>query len=151
MPRLIILVGVSGSGKSLWVKEYSKEFNISVVCPDSIRREICGDVSDQSKNALVWRIAKGRVVDLLGAGKDVILDATNLKSKERRSLVENLPGCIKYAKVFNVEPEVAYDRVLDDVEKGVDRSRVSREVILKQYENFIEDIDKLESDGFIIF
>ncbi len=48
IPTFTMLIGIPGSGKSTWIKENSKGYEI--VCPDVIRTEICGDISDQSKN-----------------------------------------------------------------------------------------------------
>lgn len=42
---LYILTGLPGSGKSTWAKENLP--NAVVVCKDTIREEICGDVNDQ--------------------------------------------------------------------------------------------------------
>lgn len=55
IPRLIVMVGLSASGKSSYAKELEKEnpTNTIVISSDAIREEICGSVEDQSKNGEV--------------------------------------------------------------------------------------------------
>lgn len=43
---LIITVGPSGSGKSTWAKTQE---DFKIICPDKIRKQLTGDISDQSK------------------------------------------------------------------------------------------------------
>lgn len=59
IPRLIVMVGLSASGKSSYAKELEKEnpTNTIVISSDAIREEICGSVEDQSKNGEVFRIS----------------------------------------------------------------------------------------------
>ena len=107
LPELILTVGISGSGKSTWIKSQS---GYEVVSPDEIRREM-GDVSDQSKMNEVYRIAYDRLKTLLSQGKNVIFDATNLESKYRVELIKSMPKHISKAKVFHTDPEEAKKRI----------------------------------------
>lgn len=63
IPRLIVMVGLSASGKSSYAKELEKEnpTNTIVISSDAIREEICGRVEDQSKNGEVFRIFHERI------------------------------------------------------------------------------------------
>ena len=153
-PKLILPVGISGSGKSTWIKSQTNS-NTIVVSPDDIRRELTGSVSDQSKNALVFEIAHKRVADALNAGKNVIFDATNIKSRDRKSLMNYMKVHVDkpfegFAKVFSVDPEVAKQRVRKDIEAGVDRSNVPDWAIDKQHRSFVDDMNSIELDGFKI-
>lgn len=87
---LYILTGLPGSGKSTWAKENLP--NAVVVCKDTIREEICGDVNDQSKNKEVFNIARTRTKKLLEEGKDVITDATHLTRKQRANVAALAPA-----------------------------------------------------------
>lgn len=78
MSRLILPIGISGSGKSYI---YNKDYKDCVqVSPDLIREELTGDISNQTKNKEVFKLAFERVDEYLNNGKDVFFDATN---KER--------------------------------------------------------------------
>jgi predicted kinase len=76
-----ITVGISGSGKTTWLLENST--GKRVISPDEIRRELTGDVSDQTKNKEVFKIAFERVINALNNGVSVIFDATNVVSVHR--------------------------------------------------------------------
>ncbi len=52
LPSFIMTVGISGSGKSSWIKSVGDE-NTKIISPDKIRFDLTGDVSDQSRNAEV--------------------------------------------------------------------------------------------------
>lgn len=76
IPRLIVMVGLSASGKSSYAKELENEnpTNTIVISSDAIREEICGSVEDQSKNGEVFRIFHERIRRNLEDKKDVIAD-----------------------------------------------------------------------------
>lgn len=153
-PKLILPVGIAGSGKSTWIKSYTDP-NTIVVSPDNIRKELTGSISNQSKNSEVWSTAFDKVANALNTGKNVILDATNIKSSDRKRLMNHLKVNVDkpfdaFAKIFNVDPEVAKQRIKKDIESGVDRSNVPDFVIDRQYQNYIDDINLLEPEGFKI-
>lgn len=153
-PKLILPIGISGSGKSTWIKSQTDP-NTVVVCPDDIRRELTGNISDQSRNGEVWSTTFDRVVQALNAGKNVILDATNVKSRDRRGLMNHLKVNVykpfeAYAKIFDVNPDVAKQRVKKDIEGGVDRSNVPDFAIDRQYQSFVDGLSSLEDEGFKI-
>lgn len=56
------------------------------MCSDKIRKILCGDENDQSKNQQVINIAQLDVKRVLKKGKNVIIDATNKKPSDRRIL-----------------------------------------------------------------
>lgn len=94
IPRLIVMVGLSASGKSSYAKELEKEnpTNTIVISSDAIREEICGSVEDQSKNGEVFRIFHERIRRNLENKKDVIADATNITMKSRRAILNRVNG-----------------------------------------------------------
>lgn len=61
-PKLYIMVGLSGSGKSTIAKEIAEtEENTIIVSSDAIREELTGKVEDQSKNEEVFKIFHNRI------------------------------------------------------------------------------------------
>ena len=95
MPKLIIMVGISGSGKSTFVKhtllnqylDIHAKSDVRVVSSDAIREEMFGDESIQKDPEKVFQEAYRRVKGFLTEGKDVILDATNLSRKARKNVL----------------------------------------------------------------
>lgn len=153
-PKLILPVGISGSGKSTWIKSQTDQ-NTVVVSPDEIRRELTGNISDQTKNNEVFALANKRAADALNAGKNVIFDATNIASRNRKTLLDYMKVHVEgefdaVAKIFDVDPEIAKQRIKKDVESGVDRSNVPDYAIDRQYQTFTNDVNLLEPDGFKI-
>ena len=84
---LTLMVGPSGAGKSTWLSsEAAEAFGIDsshVLSSDQIRADLCGDFRDQSKNdqvfAALHAVAKAR----LSHGLPTVIDATNLRRKDR--------------------------------------------------------------------
>lgn len=131
-PYFIMLVGIPGSGKSKWAMEIQSEKTV-VVNPDSIRKEMTKSPSDQSVNVEVWIQAKKNTIKHLEAGRNVILDATNVNAQEWQDFIEGLPECQMVAKLFDVDPEVAYSRIEKDIINGVERSNVPEYAVYRNY------------------
>lgn len=149
-PIFIMTVGIPGAGKSEFTRQYRDDEYTVIVCPDNIREELTGSISDQSQNAKVWSIAKSRAIEALKAGKNVILDATNVDSNSRRQFIQGLPsGIALKAKIFNVDPEVAKQRIKAQIERGENRSNVPPDVIDRMHQKFQASTpEKLQQEGF---
>jgi len=130
--RVYIMVGIPGSGKSSFLKNVSKKY---IVSPDDIRREINGNVSDNSNGDEVWTIAYQRMKIILATYGKAYLDATNVVKWSRVMFMAGLDGR-KIAVVFDVNVDVAIKRISVDIEKGVDRSNVPEGVVRKFHKMF---------------
>ena len=87
-PKLTLLVGLSGSGKSTIAQELAEEnSNTVIVSSDAIREELTGKVEDQTKNEEVFKIFHDRIRKNLENKKNVIADATNITMKSRRAIM----------------------------------------------------------------
>lgn len=86
-PTLIIMCGLSASGKSTKAKELAIKYDAIIVSTDNIRAEF-GEVQDQSNNEEVFKIFHNRIKDKLLLGYNVIADATNITIKSRRQIFE---------------------------------------------------------------
>lgn len=153
-PKFIIPIGISGSGKSTWIKSLESK-GFEVISPDEIRRELTGNISDQTRNEDVFPIAFQRTIDFLNNGTSVIFDATNVKSYYRKEMLDYLKQNVNVefdalAKVFDIDPEISKERIQKDIENGVDRSDVPLEAINRQYNNFMQDLDKIEEDSYTL-
>jgi len=149
-PELILPIGIPGSGKSTWIEKFKKSGDYIVVSPDEIRRELTGDISDQSMNKEVFQMADETVRRALEGGQSVIYDATNVDTKYRREFLKDLPPCKLKAKIFDVSPEEVKRRIKADLEGGKDRAAVPDKVVDDMYVKFKETLGKLEEEGFEI-
>ena len=93
---LTLMVGPSGAGKSTWLTtEDAKAHGIHpshVVSSDQFRGDLCGDFRDQTRNddvfAAVHAVARAR----LSHGLPTVIDATNLRRKDRMTAVSIATG-----------------------------------------------------------
>lgn len=81
MPKLIIMVGLQGSGKSVFAQELNQTMPNSVLLSsDEIRKKA------NIKNELVFEILYRQMNTALENGQDVIFDATNITIKDRAAI-----------------------------------------------------------------
>lgn len=150
-PTFEMLIGIPGSGKSTYLKSIPKD-NVSIVCPDDIRRERTGDVSKQYDNKKVWIEARKRIKESISKGLYTILDATNVDTEKRRDMLSMIrsefPGIDTYARIFDADPEVSKQRIKKDLENEVDRSKVPDEVIDRMYKQYLETLNNIKSEEF---
>jgi predicted kinase len=160
IPDFILLIGIPGSGKSFWISKFNADNKYTVVSPDQIRKQLTGNVSDQTQNVKVWTIAKERVKSYLARGKSVIFDSTMTNPQRRKEFIKDLPPSQLKAKVFYVDPEVSKSRIEKDILSGKDRADVPPDVIdrmhselmstVKLLDGEVLDVSKLEDEGFEI-
>jgi predicted kinase len=81
--KLIVLVGLPGSGKSHLAQEIAKKEQATILSSDDIREELFGDASKQKKTAIVYETLYERAKSLLLSGKNVVIDATNIDRNKR--------------------------------------------------------------------
>lgn len=92
-PKLIVMCGLSGSGKSNTAKELAEKYDAEIISSDSIREELTGDSMNQSVNEEVFKIFHDRLRNLLQNQKrSVIADATNITLKTRRAILNKVNG-----------------------------------------------------------
>ena len=144
MKQLYLTIGISGSGKSTYLKKHFKPEVI--VNPDSIRKELAGDTSDHTMEAVVWATATKRIKDSLEKNGIAVLDATNVNARYRRGLLspfKKMSDVETIALVFPSNSELSKGRIKKDVEFGIDRSRVPDDVVDKQLKDYERGYDAL--------
>jgi predicted kinase len=82
--NLVITCGVSGSGKSSWIRQHLADF--TVISLDEIRDEINGSRDNQKSRGQVLQIAKTRLKACLAKKQNVVWDATNIRRDFREIL-----------------------------------------------------------------
>lgn len=152
-PKLILLVGVPGVGKSTYAKQYIPDYPKQVVhlSSDSIRAELYGDESTQGNPAEVFSLMQKRAIEALNNGNDVIYDATNITRRDRASIIDICP---KFAKI---EAHIIWAPINTCIERDAKRERtVGKAVIDKMLKRFhapyydegIDEIKIIRPDDF---
>ena len=130
MPKLIMMIGVAGSGKSTIAMRIASQMEEEVVLlsSDTIRGEIYGDENCQRDPGRVFDIMHQRTVAALSQSISVIYDATNLSCKRRMNFLKSIAhiDCRKECVVVVTTPEDIEERM-----KLRDR-KVPMEVVHKQ-------------------
>lgn len=138
MTKFIMMVGLPGSGKSTWAKEYAKtsENETVILSSDEIREELfgsCGaDIQTAENHEKVFTTMFRRTKSALAEGKDVIYDATNLKKKHRIHLLRGLQDvqCLKVCQLLILPYEECVRR------NNERESTVPEKVMWKMYTGF---------------
>ena len=131
-PKLILLVGIPGAGKTHYAKNYLVlQSNTIHLSSDSIRAELYGDESVQGNPAEVFGLMQKRAVEALNNGQDVLYDATNITRKDRSGIIG---VCPKFAKI---ECHIIWAPIEVCIQRDAERERtVSKEVIDRMLKRF---------------
>ena len=140
MTKLILPIGISGSGKSYI---YNKDYKDCVqVSPDLIREELTGDISNQTKNKEVFKLAFERVDEYLNKGQDVFFDVTNVNKEQRKNFTDKYIGTdveVIYV-VLPADIDLSWNRIRKDIREGKNRSNVPYFALVKQKEQYDKSI-----------
>lgn len=136
-PLLTLMVGPSGAGKSTWVTDNTVRWQ--VLSSDFLRYELTGASDDQSRNDDVFlalhRMAAARLI----SGLPTIIDATNLRRRDRLA-------CVALAPYGSPIQYVVVDRPLG--EKLATRGWRPEELVRKHHERMQSSLrDILAGDG----
>ena len=151
-PKLIILCGIPGSGKTTYAKKYiENNANTIHLSSDAIRKELYGDESVQGNPGEVFSMMQKRAVEALNNGCSVLYDATNITRKDRSSIIGMCP---KFAKI---EVHIIWAPIGMCIERDAVRERtVGQAVIDKMLKRFqvpyfdegIDEIKIIRPQGF---
>ena len=131
MNKLIIMVGVPGSGKSTWLYQ-NKKINEFIVSRDTIRFNLLQENDDYfSKEDEVWETYVTSIESLLKSGETVYADATHLNHGARLKLLKALDIIPDEIEIiyFKIPLEIAQERNAH----RAGRAYVPPEAIAKMY------------------
>lgn len=144
MQKVILGIGIPGSGKTTVLQKFADTYDYAYICPDDIRAELLGDVTDQSRGDEVWKEAYQRTANALAEGKSVVFDATFTNEAARMELIQfaREHGAEKIQGVHVDTPlEVAKER-------NQERERVVPEHVLERMHNKLQEQQPEISEGF---
>ena len=107
--RIVVLVGLPGSGKST----YLKQMGVSGLSSDGIRKLLADDETDQTIHVRVFQTLRYLLEQRLAIGRAVTyIDATNLTPEERGPYlaIGRAWGCDVEAVFFDVPLEICLER-----------------------------------------
>ena len=79
MAKLIMLIGIPGSGKTTYSKELKEKYDAKVISTDKVRQTF-KDIEEKDVFPTVYRLS----IEELKNGRNVILDATHITPKVRK-------------------------------------------------------------------
>ncbi len=142
-PSLIVLMGVSGSGKSTFAREHF--LPTEIVSSDHCRALVCDDENDQSVNQEAFELLHLIAAKRLAQRKLTVIDATNVQPEARQPLLAlarpyRIPAL---ALVFNFDVEICLHH---NQQRG--QRIVPRDVILQQQDDLQRSLAALSAEGF---
>jgi protein phosphatase len=142
-PCLLVLLGVSGSGKSTFARAHFAPTEI--VSSDHCRALVCDDENNQAVNPAAFAILHLIVASRLAHRRLTVIDATNVQAEARQPLLRfaqqrRVPAV---ALVFNFDLEICLHRNAERLSRVV-----PREVVEQQQHDLQQSLATLSEEGF---
>lgn len=140
---LVVLIGVSGSGKSSFARKHFKRTEI--LSSDECRALVSDDENSQSATNDAFDVLYYIAGKRLKGGLLTVIDATNVQKESRKGLIElgRVHHCLPVAIVLDLPEKVCEER---------NQSRPDRNfgayVIRKQHQELRKSIRGLKDEGF---
>jgi putative nucleotidyltransferase with HDIG domain len=140
--QLMLMVGAPGSGKTTIREQLQKQYpTLKVISMDDRRKEVCGDVNDQSKNGQIFGWQERELRKAMKDRQNVLIDATNPTRKLRRTLwrIARENGALCSVIYFDLKLETLLAR------NAAREKRVPDDVV-KRFYNAQQSIHPVEAD-----
>ncbi|HFC30510.1 MAG TPA: polynucleotide kinase-phosphatase, partial [Oceanospirillales bacterium] len=140
---LVFLIGVSGSGKSSFARKHFK--HTQIVSSDICRGIVSDDENNQSSTKDAFELLNYIVSMRLKNGLMTVIDATNLRSQDRKGLINiaRKYHCLPVAIILNIPKDICQLRN----ESREDRA-FNKHVIRSQFSTMRQGLRGLKREGF---
>ena len=140
---LVVLVGVSGSGKSTFARRHFGRFE--VISSDFCRGLVSGDENDQAATADAFDVLGYITGKRLAAGRLTVIDATNVQASARKHLVNlaRAHDVLPVAIVLDVPEKLCAERNASRADRTF-----GRQVIHRQHAELRRSLRSLTREGF---
>lgn len=138
--KLVVLVGLPGSGKSTWAKQYAANCEkILLVSSDAIREELWGSEEIQGNPKVIFAEMQRRTEEALKSGKTVVYDATNIERKFRKELPR------QYRQYASTIVCVVFNTPLEEcIKRNTQRTRHVPESVIRKMAGKMDSIEAWE-------
>ena len=146
MKNLVVTLGITGCGKSRWLKDKSP-----VIETDDLRIELLDDISDSTtQEGLIFGTAAKRISKLFDTHDTVYFGATLVNGKHRIPFLQSIKDMCKHKFVIDVVifpaiPELSKERITRDLKNGVQRAD-SIQFIDEQYEQYLHTMSNFNKE-----
>ncbi|SDK90864.1 polynucleotide kinase-phosphatase [Glycomyces sambucus] len=140
---LVLLVGVSGSGKSTFAAKHF--LPTQVISSDRCRGLVADDETDQAATPEAFKLLNHIVGTRLRLGRLTVVDATNVQKEARAQLIAlaREHHVLVDAIVLDVEPSVATERTLARPDRDFGEA-----VVRRQHRDLKRSLKYLNKEGF---
>jgi len=144
-PSLIVLIGAAGAGKTTFAARHFAAGEI--LSSDAYREMIAGDPGDQRATGIAFRRLHETLARRLRDGRLTVVDATNLTTDARRSLLRRAVAARRPASAIVLAPP---DEVVHARNAARDGRVVPRDVVDRHLRmlHVLLATDRLEAEGF---
>ena len=145
MKNLVVTLGITGCGKSRWLKDKSP-----VIETDDLRVELLDDISDEIQDGFIFRTAAKRVSELFDTHDTVYFGATLVNSKHRIPFLQSIKDMCKHKFVIEMIifpgiPGLSKERIAKALKDGIQRAD-SIQFVDEQYEQYLHTISILDDE-----
>ncbi len=107
---LVVLIGVSGSGKSSFAKKHFK--HTEILSSDDYRALVSDEASSQAATNDAFELLHFIAGKRLKAGLQTVIDATNVQKESRKGLIELAKkyNCLPIAIVLDLPEKICAER-----------------------------------------
>jgi protein phosphatase len=142
-PSLVVLIGVSGSGKSTFARQHF--LPSEVISSDACRALVSDDENSQEATVDAFDVLRYIAAKRLKRGRLTVIDATNVQKEARRPLIE-------LAKEYHLLPVAIVLNLPERICRERNAARPDRDfgpqVIRRQMNDLRDSLRHLEREGF---